>query len=100
MSGLVGCIRFQPAEVHALGIDLPLVIAVDGHLELGGDLLFRWRSVQAPGSGSDRGIDLFGMLALLAGRPIQAAQTIENSPCDPVLGVSLQADVARGVEMV
>ena len=79
---------------------LPLAIAIDGDVELGGDLLFCGRAMQALFQRGDRGLNLLGALALLARRPIHAAQAVQHPALDLVLGVRSQLDVPRGVEAV
>jgi hypothetical protein len=79
---------------------LPLAIAVDRDIELGGDLLFQGSAVQALLKRGDRGGYLLGALALLSRRPIQTAQAVEHSAFDLVLRIGCQLDVARWVEAI
>ena len=51
------------------------------------------------GSGNG-GLDLFGPLPLLPGRPIQTAQAVQDGPPDLVFGIGLELDFVRRVEMV
>ncbi len=52
------------------------------------------------GSG-DRCLDTFGLPPLLAGRPIEAAQAIEDRTTDFVFGIRLElVDVVARVEIV
>src|SRR5580692_1651982 len=49
---------------------------------------------------ADGGFNLFGALALLARRPVETAQAVENRSADLILGVSLEFHVLRRVETV
>ena len=48
----------------------------------------------------DRGLNLLGTLALLARRPIQAAQAVENRTADFVFGVGFELYVVAGIEAI
>jgi hypothetical protein len=50
--------------------------------------------------GGDRRLDALGLAALLARRPVQAAQAVEDRPPDFMLGVSTQLDVLARIEVV
>ena len=50
--------------------------------------------------GRDGRFDLFGAPALLARRPVQAAQAVQNRAANLVLGVGLQFDVVARIEAV
>src|SRR5207237_725539 len=69
---------FQTAEREPARIHQPSVILLDGLAEFGGDLFLRRRAVQALLGGADGGFDLFRTLTLLAWRPIESAQAIED----------------------
>ena len=86
---------FQAGQIEAADFHQPLVILLQGDTQLGGDVLLRGRALQTLLRHGDGGFDLFRLAALLARRPVQAAQAIENRSADLVLGVRLQLDVVR-----
>ena len=90
----------QAGQIEAADLHQPLVILLQGDAQLGGDFLLRGRTLQALLRNGDGGFDLFRLTALLARRPVQTAQAIENRSADLVFGVRLQLDVVDGIEIV
>ena len=76
------------------------VILLDRNFQLGGNLFFRRRPLEALFGHRNGGFDLLGLTAFLPRRPVQAAQAVQNGPANFVLGVGLEFDVLAGVEVV
>ena len=79
---------------------LPLAIAIDGDVEFGGGLQFRWCAVQPLLHSGDRSLNLLGALALLARRPIQTAQAVQHPSFDLERGVSFELGTPRGIAAI
>ena len=76
------------------------MIFLQRQVELRGDFIFGGRAVQPLLGHRDGRFDLLGALALLARRPVQAPQAVQDRAPDLVFGVGLQLDVVGGIEPV
>src|SRR5713226_8547344 len=90
----------QARYIQAADLDQPSVVLLERDSEFPGDLVFGGRTLQLLLGGGDRLLNLFGLAAFLAGRPIQAAEAIQNRSANLVLRISLELDVMGRVEMV
>src|ERR1700733_273100 len=76
------------------------MIFLQGKLQLLGYFVFGWRTMQTLFGSRDGRLDLFRAPALLAWRPVQASQTVEDRSPNLIFGIGLQFDVVARIESV
>ena len=85
------------AEVQPADLDEPVAVFGDWNAEFSGDLLFGWRPLQLLLRRCYRCFDLFEFFTLLARRPIQAAEAVQDRAANLVFGICLELDVVLGI---
>src|ERR1017187_4233705 len=95
VSGVLEAGDVQPADFHQ-----PLMILLNGNAQLSGSLLLGWRTLQSLFHGGYGRFDLLRFAPLLAGRPVQTSQAVQDGPTDLVFRVSLEFYVVARVEVI
>src|SRR5262249_27377961 len=90
----------QAGNVQPANLDEPRVVLLDRDLQLASDFLFGGRPLEALFGGCDGRFDLLGLPALLPGRPVEAAQAVENGAPDLVFRVRLELNVVARIKVV